>query len=184
VTSGGDVQLYALIGFIPGALGEYLNRVRRELVPGCLFRSHVTVLPPRLLRGSPDELSTSLAAKLAGMEALEIGVGKVEVFSSSGVIYLSIESGREELRRIHEHLVHGVFDSSEQYPFHPHITLAQEFPPEQLSELVARAEALWRDYPYERAFSLRQLCFVRGADLANWEHVSHHELCLHLSPRP
>ena len=176
MTSGGDVQLYALIGFIPGALGDYLNRVRQELVPGCPFHSHITVLPPRVLRGAPEELSADLAAQLEHTEALEIGIGKVAVFASTNVIYLEVVSGGAELTRIHEQLIHGNFNSAEQYPFHPHITLAQEYPVEQLPALLECAKARWKEWPHGRSFAVKHLSFVCGADLTHWQDISQYEL--------
>jgi len=176
VTNGGDGQLYALIGFIPGALGEYLDSLRQELMPGCPFRSHVTVLPPRMLRGAPGDLSADLGRRLEHTEALEIGIGEIEVFATTSVIYLAIRTGREALDRTHEMLAQGVFACEEPYPFHPHITLAQEFPVDRLEEFLARARVLWGEWKKERRFVLERLSFVRGMDLYNWEHVSEHDL--------
>jgi 2'-5' RNA ligase len=175
-TNGADGQFYALIGFIPGALGEYLDTLRQQLVPGCPFRSHVTVLPPRLLRGAPDDLSADLALRLQEAGALDIGIGEIEIFPATNVVYLDVESGGEALNRIHEQLSRGRFESEEPYPFHPHITLAQEFPEAQLEELVARAAFLWKEWKKERRFVLDRLSFVRGMDLSNWEIISEHEL--------
>jgi 2'-5' RNA ligase len=169
-------QLYSLIGFIPGALGEYLDSLRRQLVPGCPFRSHVTILPPRLLDGAPGELSVDLARRLEGVEALEIGVGGVGVFPATNVVYLEIETGRDALNRTHDQLSRGTFESAEPYPFQPHITLAQEFPVEQLAELKARAALRWKEWKQERRFVLERLSFVRGVDLYSWESVSEHDL--------
>jgi 2'-5' RNA ligase len=176
VTNGGEGQLYALIGFIPGALGEYLDSLRQQLVPGCSFRAHVTILPPRLLRGVPEDLSADLARRLQATDALDIGVGEVEIFPSTNVVYVGIEAGREALNRVHNQLARGTFESEEPYPFHPHITLAQEFPAAQLDELVARAAVLWEEWKKERRFILERLSFVRGVDLCTWESISEHEL--------
>jgi len=175
-TNGGDGQLYALIGFIPGPLGDYLDLMRQELIPGCPFRSHVTILPPRKLRGAPGDLSADLARRLEIMEALEISIGEIEVFAATNVIYLAIQTGREALDCAHDLLAQGVFASEEPYPFHPHITLAQEFPAGRLVEFLARARVLWAEWRKERRFVLERLSFVRGLDLSTWEHISEHEL--------
>ena len=174
--TNGDGQLYSLIGFLPGALGEYLDSVRQQLVPGCPFRSHVTILPPRLLAGAPGDLAADLAGRLQGVEALDIGVGEVGVFPATNVIYLEIGSGREALHRTHDQLCRGLFSSAEPYPFEPHITLAQEFPAARLDELLVRATALWKEWKHERGFLLERLSFVRGVDLTSWESVSELEL--------
>jgi hypothetical protein len=175
-TNGGDGQFYALIGFIPGALGGYLDALRQQLVPGCPFRSHVTILPPRLLLGAPDNLSADLARRLQKTAALDIGIGEIEIFPATNVVYLGLETGGEALNRMHEQLARDTFAADEPYPFHPHITLAQEFPAAQLEELVARAAFLWKEWKKERRFVLDRLSFVRGVDLSNWEILGEHEL--------
>ena len=55
----GDVERinsYAVVCYIPGALGEFITRLRESLVPGCTAQSHVTILPPRRsdFRDSPQ----------------------------------------------------------------------------------------------------------------------------------
>jgi 2'-5' RNA ligase len=175
-TDGGEGRYCALIGFIPGALGEYLDALRRQLVPGCPFRSHVTILPPRLVQGAPGDLSADLARRLQKTAALDIGIGEIEIFPATNVVYLEVEAGGEALNRMHEQLARDTFGADEPYPFHPHVTLAQEFPEAQLEELVARAAFLWKEWTKERRFVLERLSFVRGVDLSNWEIVSEHEL--------
>jgi 2'-5' RNA ligase len=168
-------QLFALIGFVPDALGGYLNSMRRQLVPGCPFKSHVTLLPPRVLGGSPGRLSRILSHRLLTVEPLEITLGQVEVFPSTGVIYLGIENGGV-LQRIHGVLAQDEFAGDETYPFHPHLTLAQDFPILQLDEMVERARSLWKSWEGERRFTLDHVSFVQGVDLCTWETVSEHEL--------
>jgi len=156
-------QLFALIGFVPDALGEYLNSMRRQLVPGCPFKSHVTLLPPRVLGDSPGQLSRVLSHQLQTIEPLELTLGQVEVFTASGVIYLGIETGGDDLRRIHGVLAQDV-------------TLAQEFPIHPSDELVERARSLWKSWEGERRFMLDRVSFVQGVDLCTWETVSEHGL--------
>lgn len=181
LTRTGPGELFALIGFVPDALGGYLNSMRRQLVPGCAFKSHVTLLPPRVLDASPVKLSQILSHRLLSIEPFEITLGQVEVFPASGVIYLAVEDGGDDLRRIHGVLAQDEFACNETYPFHPHLTLAQDFPILQLDEVVERARSLWKTWQGERRFVLEQVSFVQGVDLCNWETVS--ELGLNHSQR-
>jgi 2'-5' RNA ligase len=169
-------QLFALIGFVPGALGDYLNLLRQQLVPGCPHKSHVSLLPPRTLGGTPSHLSGILRRRLLSIQPCRVGLGEVEVFPATGVIYLGIESGGDDLRRIHGLLSQDEFDFDETYPFHPHITLAQDFPLAQSDELAERACSLWKTWDGERSFLLDRVSFVRGVDLNDWETVSKHDL--------
>jgi hypothetical protein len=54
------INMFALVSYVPGRLGEFLDRLREELVTGCKAHSHVTLLPPR-----PLSISTERAATVA-----------------------------------------------------------------------------------------------------------------------
>jgi len=176
-------QLFALLAFVPGALGVYLNSLRSRLVPGCQFKSHVTLLPPRVLGGSASALSEALASRLESVEPFEVGLGPVEVFPATGVIYLGLRTGGDALRQLHAVLAQGEFAYEEPYEFHPHVTLAQDFPLPQSEDLVRSARSLWEEWRGDRSFMLDRVSFVQGADLSTWETVSEHELTRSRRPR-
>ena len=46
---GERINSYALVSYVPGRLGAYLDRMRRELVSSCCAQSHITILPPRTI---------------------------------------------------------------------------------------------------------------------------------------
>lgn len=176
LTKVGPGQLFALIGFVPGALGNYLNHMRGQLVPACPFNSHVTLLPPRVLNGSAGDLSRILRHRLKAVEPFEVSLGNVEVFPSTGVIYLGIKSGGDVLRKIHKMLSQDEFAYNETYPYHPHLTLAQDFSVLRIDEMAQRAESLWESWQGARNFVVDNLSFVQGVDLCTWETVSEHDL--------
>jgi hypothetical protein len=43
------LNVFALVTYIPGPLGQFLDDMRRKLVPGCNPHAHVSLLPPRPL---------------------------------------------------------------------------------------------------------------------------------------
>ena len=176
-------QLFALIGFVPGALGDYLNNMRQQLVPGSPHKSHITVLPPRLLGGSPGHLSGILCHRLHSVQPCRVGLGEVEIFSTTGVVYLGIESGGDDLRRIHDFLGQHEMACDETYPFHPHVTLAQDIPLLQSDGLAERASSLWKTWKGERSFLLERVSFVRGVSLSDWETLSEFDLNHFSRPR-
>lgn len=176
LTKVGPGQLFALIGFVPGPLGEYLDRMRQQLVSNCPLKSHVSLLPPRFLNAAAGELSDVLRARLETVKPFEISLGDVEVFPGTGVVFLGIKSGLEDLLQAHEFLSQEEFAYPEPYSFHPHVTLAQDFPQPESGELEQRARRLWNSWKGDRSFLLDRVSFVRGADLCTWETVSEHEL--------
>src|SRR4051794_13182469 len=89
------INQYAVVTYIPDRLGEFLNRLRKELVPGATGLAHVTVLPPRRLEVSNGEAADWIGGHIHGAHAFPIGVAEVQVFDQTDVIYAEIGTGRE-----------------------------------------------------------------------------------------
>src|SRR5688572_16676072 len=92
------VNSFALVTYLPEPLGSYLNALRVELVPHCNVYTHVTILPPRPLAGSPEAAWERVARGAAGTPAFEIETTQIEIFPYTSVIYLAIGAGARELR--------------------------------------------------------------------------------------
>jgi 2'-5' RNA ligase len=92
------------------------------------------------------------------------------------VVYLGLEPGRDEIERIPGLLARAALASDEPYPFHPHITLAQDFPAERLDEVTQLARHRWADWKRERSFVVDRLSFVQGIDLCTWTTVREYDL--------
>jgi 2'-5' RNA ligase len=167
---------YALVNYIPDPLGAFLNELRAELVPGCQLRSHVTLLPPRRLLSPPEVLVRELDERIPYIHSFNVTLGDIEVFESTGVIYLGLRSGQHELQEVHHSLSDGVFAFDEPFPFHPHITLAQEIPASRFQALLNHAHARWRTWSHERSFPILNLAFVRNATPVRWDCLSEYEL--------
>ena len=168
------INCYALVTYIPDRLGGFLDQLRRELVPTCLPRAHVTILPPRPLHGQVPPAIETLGRRITDLPAFEIEAGAVEIFAASAVIYIGIGAGRRELCSMHDLLNAAPLDFEEPFRYHPHITLAQELKPEDLAAVFETARRRWAEYRGPRAFPLESLTFVqntlqnRWLDLAHW----------------
>lgn len=174
--SRSQTGLYAVVAYIPEPLGSFLNQLRAELVPGCLLRSHLTILPPRRLTAPQEVLSAELDRLASGSSAFEVALGEVETFDSTGVIYLSLAAGREQVEQLHAALNHGVLFAEDQFPFHPHVTVAQNLGALPFDEVLARARRRWQECRLPRQFTVSELTLVRNADPACWEDLSRHSL--------
>jgi len=169
-------HLFALVTYIPDPLGPFLDNLRRELVPGISPRSHVTVLPPRLLSVPRSEAIAALRRWIVDFGPFEIEAGRVEVFPRSDVVYLEIGAGRKDLYRMHQAMNVGPLKFDEPYPYHPHITLAQDLTHEQSIELAKLARRRWSEYPYQRAFTVESMDFVQSSDRKIWRDLARFEL--------
>lgn len=167
---------YALVNYIPDPMGAYLNELRAELVPGCRLRSHVTLLPPRVLAAPSESLVQELDRRIPYLHSFNITLGEIEIFESTGVIYLGLRSGQRELQEMHRNLSDGIFAYNEPFPFEPHITLAQEIPAERLQECLNHAHARWRAWSHDRSFPILNLTFVKNITPTRWDTLSEHVL--------
>lgn len=160
---------YALVIYIPGPLGSFLNRIRKELDPeGLPGRAHVTVLPPRPLGVDVETASEQLRNRMRALSAFPVEVTGVEVFHYSRVVYLAIGAGGEELARIHGLLNVDGTAFAESYPFHPHVTLAQCSDQEHLRRVTEKARGLWSRYRGPRSFSAENAALVRNTVQNEW----------------
>ncbi|MGA2436449.1 MAG: 2'-5' RNA ligase family protein [Bryobacteraceae bacterium] len=168
------VNSYALVAYLPGELGRFLDDLRRELVPWSNPHSHVTVLPPRPLPVSTEIAWNELDVRLREFPAFEIEVTSVEIFTGTGVIHVALGDGRYDLDLMHYRLNSGPFRFSEPFVYHPHITLAMELEFPEVRENLELARYRWSQYRGPRRFSADTITFVqnttanRWLDLAQW----------------
>lgn len=172
----GATTQFALVSYIPEPLGSFLTDLRTELVPHCRLQSHVTLLTPRPLAHPTWALIDELRRETAKLSSFEVELSELEVFPVTNVIYVSIGRGRREIVEMHDRLARDMFSHKEPYPFHPHITLAQEIPEDSVNEVFARACARWEAWNKPRAFSVDELVFVRNVNMRGWEDLSSHPL--------
>ena len=169
-------RVFALVNYVPGPLGAFLTDLRAELVSGYRLRSHLTVLPPRVLGTPVEQLSARLTDVASRLAPFEVELGEVEVFASTGVVYLGLASGSEPVRHLHQKLNGGALEFPEPYAFHPHVTLAQDVPAdtEHLVEMLARLR--WAQYDGPRSFRVESLSLVENISLGRWDTLSEHSL--------
>ncbi len=161
------INSFALVSYIPGRLGEFLDQLRRELVPDCLAQAHVSILPPRLVQ-SEEAAEAKIAETLAGIPAFELEMRDIEVFDTTSVVYLGLGGGRSELKRLHDLLNAGPLRFDEPFQYSPHITLAQGFPVHEIEALGQCARLRWDEYAGPRSFLVDQLVFVQNTARNSW----------------
>ncbi len=176
--SGGNngavpINCFALVTYIPGPLGEFLDHLRRELVPACVPRAHVTILPPRPVLAPTRTAVEQLSEWIAGVTTFEIETRQVEIFETTSVIYINLGGGRRELEEIHNRLNAGHLGFSEPFGYHPHITLAQELSPDQVARVREEAERRWAEYEGPRTFPAEKVTFVQNTSDNRWLDLAH-----------
>jgi 2'-5' RNA ligase len=161
------INSFALVSYIPGVVGTFLNNLRSELVSDCLAQAHVSVLPPRLIE-SEQAAEATIAATLVDVPAFMLEMTEIQVFESTSVIYLGLGEGRNELRRLHDLLNEGPLRFDEPFQYSPHVTLAQGFPPPEIDMLAECARRRWAEFRGSRSYLLDQLIFVQNTARNSW----------------
>ena len=165
---GEPINQYALVTYLPDELGAFLDQVRRDLVADCKARSHLSLLPPRALELSPQIAEAQIQKMCLTAQPFVVRIGEVAVFPMTCVVYLELESGQLDIERLHRELATHALDYNEPYPFHPHVTLAQNFDLGTVGERVEEAQARWESYRGPREFLLDRVVFVQNTDNKCW----------------
>ncbi len=179
---GERINLFSLVTYLPEPLGSFIDQLRGELVPGCSLRAHVTVLPPRPLSEPAEEAGAKIRSKLAEFEPFELRLGDVEIFTMSSVVYLALARGADEMRRLHDALNAAAAPFAEPFPFHPHVTLAQQISAEQVPDVFEHAHYRWAEFCHKRSFLVDHATFVQAINLYCW--VDLEEYPLGSKPKP
>ena len=166
--------LYAVVSYVTGDLGEFVNALRAELVPAqAHLRAHLTLLPPRPLQGTVEQARRTLEKLCRQLKPVEVGFGEVGVFIPiTPTAYLSITKGADEVRAMHDKLNTGEFLCYEALPYVPHLTvaaLATNQEAERAAQIVRRR---WAEYEGRRETSITTLTFAVDAENANsWDDI-------------
>jgi 2'-5' RNA ligase superfamily protein len=173
---GERLNVFALVIYIPPPLGVFLDDLRRELVPHYNPHAHVSVLPPRPLRVDWEEASREARARTEGWAPFDVELASIEIFPQTDVIYIEIGAGAAELYSLHSAMNSSALEFQEPYPYHPHITLAQEVPHERVEELTGLARRRWADYRGPRAFRAERAVFVQNTADNCWLDLAEYSL--------
>lgn len=173
---------YALVSYIPEPLAQFLDRLRQELVPNCFLRAHITILPPRPSTTSPEVAWAQLCDAAMQFRPFDIQLKAVQVFPISDVIYISVGEGEKQLREMHAALNIGGLQYKEPFPFHPHVTLAQELKPDELDELAHVARRRWEEFKFDHVFHVDTVTFVQSANRKKWNDLAEAKLSYPRNP--
>jgi 2'-5' RNA ligase len=163
---------FALVSYIPNPLARFLDHLRSELIPGCNARAHVTALPPRPLLHDVKETVNEIAENSRGIAPFWIELGKVQIFETSNVVYIDLARGSRELRDLNRALNAGPLEYEEVFPYHPHITLAQQLHADDAAWMASLARERWAHYDGPRGFLLSSLSFVQNVAPGVWADVA------------
>ncbi len=158
-----QLSVVALVIYIPEPLGRFLDDLRLELVPACQPHAHVSVLPPRPVTGDWRPACEQAREQAQQHAAFDVELTEIRVFRVTDVVYIEVGAGAQELRRMHAAMSSsGALAFGEPFPYHPHITLAQNIQQEELPALRELASRRWQEYRGRRGFRAERATFVQN----------------------
>jgi 2'-5' RNA ligase len=174
--SGERLNVFALVIYIPAPLGEFLDDLRRELVPHYNPHAHVSVLPPRPLLVEWQEASEQARNLTGGWAPFDVELTAIRIFERTKVVYIDVGAGASELYKLHSAMNRSALAFDEPFTYHPHITLAQEIPPDRVTELTDLARRRWEEYDGPRSFRAERAVFVQNTKSNCWLDLAEYSL--------
>ena len=161
---------YALVAYVKDPVGEFVEKLRRELHPELPhLAAHVTVLPPRRLHGSETAAIESLEDVCSRMEPFEAAVGEMETFiPATPTVFIRVGHGAQRLRDLHDGLNIGGLATKEEWPYMPHMTIIKVPTEEQAQKAYLTARKRWDCFPGSRTIHIKELSFVREERDCHW----------------
>ncbi len=165
------INSFAVVAYIDDPVAAFVDRLRCELTPGCPHLAHVTILRPRPLSVDPYEASEECRQILSRFDPFEIRLGAVDVFESTEVIKLTIESGVPELRTLHDILNTGPLQYEDEFEYVPHVTLCKDVPSGKLQEYLEKARRHWAEFTPVPPIPIETLTLVQQTTGDTWENL-------------
>jgi 2'-5' RNA ligase len=166
------INSYAVVAYIPDPLAAFIKRLRQEVTPDCPHRAHITILPPRPIYGDKGQAIEQCRDIVSRFEAFDAPLGEVGLFEGSGVIKVSVTGGLAELQTLHDILNTGPFESVENFEYMPHVTVAQEIPPEHLPKCLELVRNQWTQQGPPPTVRVESLTFVQQKSDGTWTNLA------------
>jgi 2'-5' RNA ligase len=171
-------ERYGVVAYVTNPVGKFVEGLRRELRPAAPRAvAHLTILPPRLLRGSEAEALAALRPVCEQNAPFPVDLGKVGTFlPGTPTVYVCVASGADRMQMLHRTLNAGPLASTESWPYVPHLTIVRMETPGEASAIVPTVEERWKGYEGTRRIEITELAFVREQEDLTWIDLGHFRL--------
>jgi 2'-5' RNA ligase len=161
---------YALVAYVKSPAGEFVENLRRELHPDLpQFAAHLTILPPRPLRGAESAALQVLERICGEEEPFEVSLGAVGTFTPvTPTVFIRIDGAAQRMSELHRKLNTEELRYSEEWPYIPHLTIAKMGAEQDAHAAFETARQRWHEYSGSRRILLERLIFVREESPNCW----------------
>ena len=177
---------YALVAYVKRPVGEFVENLRCELHPEMPhLAAHVTILPPRPLRGSETSARQELEEICGRIEPFEVTLGEVETFIPvTPTVFIRIAHASARMQELHDLLNQKALAFEEEWPYIPHLTIAKMNSEEQAWKAFEVSRRRWLEYSGSRRIPLEEVTFVREDEQNCWVDLAPVPLGRKLVSRP
>jgi len=161
---------YALVAYVKNPIGEFVENLRRQLHPELPhLAAHLTVLPPRPLQGIESNARELLDDVCSQVEPFEVALGDVETFCPvTPTVFIRVAHAGYRMRELHDRLNTQALESSEEWPYMPHLTIVKMSTEAQAQNAYDVARNRWANFGGSRRIPVNELTFVREQDPNCW----------------
>ena len=154
---------YALVAYVKNSAGEFVENLRRELHPELPhLAAHLTILPPRPLRGTESSALQVLERICGEAEPFEVSLGGVETFIPvTPTVFIRVDGEAARMCDLHSRLNREVLEFTEEWPYIPHLTIVKMGTEQLAQNALQIARERWAQYTGGRRILLERLTFVR-----------------------
>jgi 2'-5' RNA ligase len=176
-------QRYGVVAYVTNPVGKFVEALRRELRPASPRAiAHLTILPPRLLRGSETEALAALQQVCQQNAPFCVELGEVATFlPGTPTVFVGVGQGADRMGALHRMLNAGPLVSAETWPYTPHLTIVRMDTPAEALAVSPGARSRWRGYEGTRRIEVTQLAFVREQEDLTWVDLGHFPLSASLA---
>jgi 2'-5' RNA ligase len=167
----GIASAFALVAYIPGALGAFIDELSASLPGERRGKSHLTLMPPRPLTLAPQTAGDLLSVALSNLGPFEVELTQVLRFPVTDVLYIGLSEGNEQAHRAHDILNQGIFFHQEPFEYRPHITLMVPRDNADVAQSQQAAEEQWAQLKESRRFLVDRLNLLRQDAGGGWENL-------------
>jgi hypothetical protein len=179
-----DPLQYAIVAYLRDPVGEFVEGLRCEMHPKhAHLPAHISILPPRPLRGTESEALETMEYVCQGIEPFEISLGEVATFlPATPTVFIRVAHAAYRMRELHDRLNVGPLHSAEPWPYMPHLTIAKMDTAEESQKVWEEGKRRWEDCQCNRRVLIGELTFVRQAGADRWLDIAPVPLGRRLAP--
>jgi 2'-5' RNA ligase len=161
---------YALVAYVRNPVGEFVERLRRQLHPELPhLAAHLTVLPPRLLLGSERSAVETLEEVCNHVAPFQVTLGDVETFvPRTPTVFIRVAEASYRMRELHDQLNTKALAAQEEWPYMPHLTIVKMSDEAQAQQAYRVAHERWAHFEGSREIPVSELTFVREEEQNCW----------------